>query len=157
MLQYGAGLRVFDVSSIPRDPTGNSVCEVAWFDVHPDDDSVEGGGVVQFLGTWSSYAFFKSGYIFINSIERGGFVAKLTGTDCPQPPKCNADNCLRAFRSTSVEGRLAESQKFCSTFLQSPVHDAAALPEYAVKGCTGDSVARASSACACLPTATPAP
>ncbi|KAH6685949.1 hypothetical protein F5X68DRAFT_241299 [Plectosphaerella plurivora] len=154
---YGAGLRVFDVSSIPRDPTGNSVCEVAWLDIHPSDDLASGGGVVQFLGTWSSYAYFKSGYIFINSIERGGFVAKLTGTDCPKPPVCNADNCLRAFRSTSVEGRLAESQKFCSTFLQSPVHDVAALPEYAVKGCAGDSVARASSACACLPTATPAP
>lgn len=26
---YGAGLRVFDVSSIPKDPSGNSVCEVS--------------------------------------------------------------------------------------------------------------------------------
>ncbi|EGY19552.1 hypothetical protein VD0002_g5422 [Verticillium dahliae] len=153
---YGAGLRVFDVSSIPRDPTGASVCEVAWFDLYPEDDNLPGGGDVEFLGTWSSYAYFKSGYVFINSIERGAWTVKLTGTDCPRAPVCNADNCLRSFRATSVPGRLAESREFCDDFLSRPVRDVAALPSHAVKNCAGDAVARASSACACLPTATPA-
>ncbi|EEY17390.1 conserved hypothetical protein [Verticillium alfalfae VaMs.102] len=130
---YGAGLRVFD------------------------DDDLPGGGDVEFLGTWSSYAYFKSGYVFINSIERGAWTVKLTGTDCPRAPVCNADNCLRSFRATSVPGRLAESREFCDDFLSRPVRDVAALPSHAVKNCAGDAIARASSACACLPTATPAP
>ncbi|CRK16446.1 hypothetical protein BN1708_017497, partial [Verticillium longisporum] len=132
---YGAGLRVFDVSSIPRDPTGASVCEVAWFDLYPEDDDLPGGSDVEFLGTWSSYAYFKSGYVFINSIERGAWTVKLTGTDCPRAPVCNADNCLRSFRATSVPGRLAESREFCDDFLSRPVRDVAALPSHAVKNC----------------------
>jgi hypothetical protein len=35
-----------------------------------------GGGRVEFVGTWGHFAF-PSGYIFVNSIERGGFVVKL--------------------------------------------------------------------------------
>lgn len=35
-----------------------------------------GGGRVEFVGTWGHYAF-PSGYIFVNTIERGGFVVKL--------------------------------------------------------------------------------
>jgi hypothetical protein len=46
---YGAGVRVYDVSSIPQDPTGNSVCEIAYFDIYPEDDNLPGGGVVDFL------------------------------------------------------------------------------------------------------------
>ncbi|KAI8724346.1 hypothetical protein NCS52_00003500 [Fusarium sp. LHS14.1] len=76
---YGAGLRVLDGRSIPEDPTGAGVYEAAWFDIYPEDDDLPGGGSVAFVGTWSSYAFFKSGYIFINTIERGAFVVKLTG------------------------------------------------------------------------------
>lgn len=34
---YGAGLRVLDVSSIPRNPTGSDVCEVGYFDIYPED------------------------------------------------------------------------------------------------------------------------
>lgn len=74
---YGSGLRVLDVSSIPSDPTGKGVKEVAFFDVYPDDDGVTGGGVIDFVGTWSSYAYFKSGFIFVNTIERGGYVVKV--------------------------------------------------------------------------------
>jgi hypothetical protein len=33
----------------------------------------EGG----FVGTSSSYARFKSGYIFVNTIERGAYVSKM--------------------------------------------------------------------------------
>lgn len=75
---YGSGFRVLDVSSIPRDPTGAGVKEVAFFDIYPEDDALPGGGAVEFVGTWSSYAYFKSGHIFVNTIERGGFVLKLT-------------------------------------------------------------------------------
>jgi choice-of-anchor B domain-containing protein len=81
---YAAGLRVVDLTSIPEDPTGGSVCEVAHFDVYPEDDAEEGGGKVTFAGSWSSYGFFKSGHIFINTIERGAYVVKLKEKSCPK-------------------------------------------------------------------------
>ncbi|PSN61773.1 hypothetical protein BS50DRAFT_651183 [Corynespora cassiicola Philippines] len=74
---YGTGFRVLDVRSIPSDPTGAGVTEVGFFDIYPEDDNEPGGGIVDFVGTWSSYALFKSGYIFVNTMERGGFVLKL--------------------------------------------------------------------------------
>lgn len=74
---YGSGLRVLDVKSIPQDPTGKGVKEVGFFDIYPEDDAEEKGGIVEFVGSWSSYGLFKSGYIFVNSIERGGFVVKM--------------------------------------------------------------------------------
>jgi choice-of-anchor B domain-containing protein len=74
---YGAGLRVLDVSSIPNDPTGAGIEEVAYFDIYPEDDGEPNGGVIDFVGTWSHYAAFKSGFIFVNTIERGGFVVKM--------------------------------------------------------------------------------
>jgi choice-of-anchor B domain-containing protein len=80
---YGAGLRIIDARSIPEDPTGAGVCEAAYFDVRPEDDGAEGGGEITFRGTWSSYGQFKSGYVFINTIERGAFVVKPTSLECP--------------------------------------------------------------------------
>ncbi|KAL2212056.1 hypothetical protein CC79DRAFT_1302335 [Sarocladium strictum] len=151
---YGAGLRVYDATSIPKHPDGSKVCEAAFFDVYPEDDQLEGGGDIEFLGSWSSYAFFKSGYVFINTIERGAWTVKLTDTKCPKPKTCNADNCLRSFRASSIKGRLEESQAFCKEFLASPVKDVEALPTHAVKNCAGDAIARASSACACIPAPT---
>ncbi|KAF2750128.1 hypothetical protein M011DRAFT_492421 [Sporormia fimetaria CBS 119925] len=74
---YGSGLRIVDVSSVIEDPTGKSVKETGFFDCHPEDDDV--GGVVEFLGTWSVYPYFKSGYILLNSIERGVYSLKYTG------------------------------------------------------------------------------
>ncbi|KAI1465250.1 uncharacterized protein F4812DRAFT_137753 [Daldinia caldariorum] len=75
---YGGGLHILDISSIPSDPTGKSVSEVAYFDIYPEDDDVEGGGQIEFQGTWSHYPYFKSGYILINTIERGAYVVKLS-------------------------------------------------------------------------------
>ncbi|KAI1338256.1 hypothetical protein F5Y15DRAFT_417305 [Xylariaceae sp. FL0016] len=75
---YGGGLHVLDISSIPSDPTGASVAEVGHFDIYPEDDDLEGGGMVDFVGTWSHYPYFKSGYIVINTIERGAYVVKRT-------------------------------------------------------------------------------
>ncbi|KAL2163233.1 hypothetical protein VTH06DRAFT_5289 [Thermothelomyces fergusii] len=74
---YGSGLRIVDVSGVELDPTGGNFEEVGFFDCHPEDD--EAGGEVAFLGTWSVYPFFKSGYILLNSIERGIFSLKYTG------------------------------------------------------------------------------
>ncbi|KAF2733672.1 hypothetical protein EJ04DRAFT_535338 [Polyplosphaeria fusca] len=75
---YQAGLRILDVSSIPNDPSGGSVEEIAYFDVFPEDDDVEGGGQALWdAGTWSHYTF-PSGFIVINTIDRGAFSVKLS-------------------------------------------------------------------------------
>lgn len=76
---YGAGLRILDVSSLPRDPTGARVKEVGFFDIYPEDDALPNGGSIEFVGSWSHYPFFKSGYILVNTIERGAFVLKRSG------------------------------------------------------------------------------
>lgn len=73
---FGAGLRVLDVSSVPRDPTGKGIKEVAFFDVFPDDDDEPGGGILEYVGSWSHYAGFPSGNILVNTIERGVYIVK---------------------------------------------------------------------------------
>ena len=75
---YGAGLSILDISSIPQKPNGSGVHEVGWFDVYREDDEFEGGGTLEFVGSWSSYAGFKSGYILINTIEQGAFLVSNT-------------------------------------------------------------------------------
>jgi choice-of-anchor B domain-containing protein len=75
---YQAGLRILDVSSIPRDPSGKSVKEIAFFDVYPGDDNFPGGGQALWdAGTWSHFTL-PSGYIVINTIDRGAFVVKMS-------------------------------------------------------------------------------
>lgn len=76
---YGSGLRVVDVSGLSEDPSGGNMEETAFFDCHPEDDDV--GGVIEFLGTWSVYPYFPSGYIILNSIERGIFSLKYNGRE----------------------------------------------------------------------------
>lgn len=73
---YGAGLRVLDVSGIPEDETGGNVKEIGYFDIYPEDDHLPGGGNATFVGTWNHYTF-PSGNIVVNTIERGAFVVKL--------------------------------------------------------------------------------
>ncbi|CAH0047663.1 unnamed protein product [Clonostachys solani] len=73
---YALGYHVLDVRSIPEDPTGGSIKQVAFFDIHPEDDNAPGGGNVTFTGTWSHYPYFKSGYVVINTMDRGAFVVK---------------------------------------------------------------------------------
>lgn len=152
---YGAGLRVYDVSSVEEDPTGNSVCEVAFFDIYPEDDNATGGGVAVYSGTWATYAYFKSGFIFINTIERGAWVVKINKKKeelkC-KPKTCNADNCLRSLRASSIPGRLAESQEFCGEFTKTFIADVTVVKDYAVSACPGNVISRVSSACSCLPT-----
>ncbi|KAJ4286858.1 hypothetical protein N0V88_007870 [Collariella sp. IMI 366227] len=73
---YGAGLRILDVRSLPRDPTGARVKEIGFFDIYPENDSLPNGGSIEFVGSWSHYPFFKSGCILVNTIERGAFILK---------------------------------------------------------------------------------
>jgi choice-of-anchor B domain-containing protein len=74
---YQAGLRILDISSIPYQPTGKGVKEIAYFDVYPGDDDLPGGGeAVWDAGTWSHYTF-PSGFIVVNTIDRGAFVVKI--------------------------------------------------------------------------------
>ncbi|PFH54506.1 hypothetical protein AMATHDRAFT_72294 [Amanita thiersii Skay4041] len=70
---YGSGLRILDVSSVPTDPTGSGIQEVAFIDIYPEDDEAP---IAEFSGTWSNYPYFKSGHIPINTFERGVFVVK---------------------------------------------------------------------------------
>ncbi|KAH6677080.1 hypothetical protein B0J14DRAFT_615399 [Halenospora varia] len=93
---YGAGLRVVDVTSIPENPTGSDVCEVGFFDIYPEDDAAPGGGLVDFVGTWSSYAYFESGFIYINTIERGSFVVKMTSKACGSKAQSSHNRSNRA-------------------------------------------------------------
>ncbi|KAJ4410359.1 hypothetical protein N0V91_001843 [Didymella pomorum] len=153
---YGAGLTVFDISSITKDPSGDSICEAGFFDIHPEDDELEGGGTVAFLGSWSSYANFKSGFIFVHTIERGSFVVKMTSKECPKPAVCKSDVCLTSLRASSIEGRLEQSIDFCDDYLRRQNDGVQSIPDYARQGCGGNRteavVARVSSACACVPT-----
>ncbi|KAJ6584329.1 hypothetical protein B0H19DRAFT_1249311 [Mycena capillaripes] len=68
---YKSGLRIVDASSIVEDPTGAGFSEIAFFDVHPEDDEM--GGDANFGGAWSAYPYFESGFILMNTIERGLF------------------------------------------------------------------------------------
>lgn len=74
---YNSGLRVVDVSSVARDPSGGSFREAGFFDVHPEDDAV--GGIVEFSGSWNVWPYGKKGFVYLNSIERGLFVLKYRG------------------------------------------------------------------------------
>ncbi|KAK0649250.1 hypothetical protein B0T16DRAFT_389334 [Cercophora newfieldiana] len=74
---YASGLRIVDVSGVKIDPTGGNFEETGFFDCHPEDDAINGEAV--FLGTWSVYPYFKSGYLLLNSIERGVYSLKYTG------------------------------------------------------------------------------
>jgi choice-of-anchor B domain-containing protein len=73
---YALGLTILDVRSVYLDPTGKGIKQVAYFDTYPEDDNAPGGGEVKFTGSWSHYPYFKSGYIVINTMDRGAFVVK---------------------------------------------------------------------------------
>jgi len=65
---YCGGLRVLDLSKVTVD---GSITEVAYFDVSPDCSTTK------FIGSWSSYPYFPSGTVVVNSIDRGLFVLKV--------------------------------------------------------------------------------
>jgi choice-of-anchor B domain-containing protein len=65
---YCAGLRVLDARQLQTGVTK----ELAYFDVSPECNTAV------FMGSWSSYPYFKSGTVVVQSIERGLFVLKPT-------------------------------------------------------------------------------
>jgi len=65
---YCAGLRVLDATKLQTGVTK----ELAYFDVSPECNTAV------FMGSWSSYPYFKSGTVVVQSIERGLFVLKPT-------------------------------------------------------------------------------
>ena len=67
--QYSAGMRVLDISN-PLVPV-----EVAYFDTHPEDNSLS------FTGMWGSYTGYPSRLVVGSDIERGLFVM------CDEPEK----------------------------------------------------------------------
>jgi len=69
-------MHTLDVSGLPQDPTGGNVEEMAFFDIHPEDDSAPGRGAVDFVGTWRHYCL-PSASCFVNTIGSGGFVVKM--------------------------------------------------------------------------------
>ncbi|KAJ7162888.1 hypothetical protein C8R46DRAFT_1101767 [Mycena filopes] len=73
---YKSGLRVVDATSVAEDPTGAGFFETAFFDVHPEDDAK--GGEAVFGGVWSTYPYFASGNILLNTLERGLFVVRFS-------------------------------------------------------------------------------
>jgi len=65
---YCGGLRIYDITAAS---TGGKMTEIGYFDVAPQC------ATTSFLGSWSSYIYFPSGSIVVNSIERGLFVVKF--------------------------------------------------------------------------------
>jgi choice-of-anchor B domain-containing protein len=77
---YGAGLRILDISAIKQTQIGKAAPfeEVGYFDCYPDDD--EFGGITSMsVGAWSAYPYFASGNVLLNCIERGMFSLRYTG------------------------------------------------------------------------------
>jgi len=69
LANYCGGLRILDTSKAVQ----GQLTEAAFFDVAPQCDDTE------FLGSWSSYPYFKSGTIVVSSIERGLFALRYNG------------------------------------------------------------------------------
>ena len=64
---YTSGLRVYDLANVAE----GELSEVAYFDVHPGDE------VLDFLGTWSNYAYFRQkNIVAVSSIDRGLFILR---------------------------------------------------------------------------------
>jgi choice-of-anchor B domain-containing protein len=73
---YTAGLRVFDLSNLPRVadgqlPVTQALVPVGYFDTKP---GVDQSG---FNGSWHNYPYFASGTILISDIEDGLFIVRL--------------------------------------------------------------------------------
>lgn len=82
---YTAGLRILDLSDIANDV----INEVAYFDVHPEDNN---NG---YSGTWSNYPYFASGNVIMTHRQTGLFVLRPNdpaireATDALYTPSCD--------------------------------------------------------------------
>jgi choice-of-anchor B domain-containing protein len=72
---YRAGLRIVSLAGVANP---SSMTEVAYFDVYPESNNRG------FAGAWSSYPYFASGTVIVNSIQRGLFVLRPR-LDGPSP------------------------------------------------------------------------
>lgn len=73
---YRAGLRILSLANVANPST---LTEVAYFDVYPESNTAG------FAGAWSTYPYFTSGTVIVNSIQRGLFVLRPQ-LDSPPPP-----------------------------------------------------------------------
>lgn len=80
---YRAGLRIISLDNITNPST---MTEVAFFDVHP------GSNAAGFAGAWSTYPFFASGNVIVNSMQRGLFVLRPRLGDPPPGETVFADD-----------------------------------------------------------------
>jgi len=85
---YRAGLRILDLSCIQFG--GNSMKEVAYFDIYPEDDDNE------FNANWSNYPYFESGCVALSGIEQGLFIVK------PDIPEESKKSLLKEFIRNSL-------------------------------------------------------
>ncbi|MFT5185196.1 MAG: choice-of-anchor B domain-containing protein [Flavobacteriales bacterium] len=65
---YRSGLRILDAGDIEN----AILTEIAFFDVHPDNDNAA------FSGSWSNYAWYPSGNVVVSDMYDGFFVLKPT-------------------------------------------------------------------------------
>ena len=72
---YCAGLRILDASDLG----GRDMTELAYFDVSPECDSAV------FSGSWSTFPYFASGNVIVQSIEKGLFVVRPHDDIKPSP------------------------------------------------------------------------
>lgn len=63
---YRSGLRILDAGDIEN----TNLAEIAYFDVHPDNDNAG------FSGSWSHYAWYPSGNVIVSDMYDGFFVLK---------------------------------------------------------------------------------
>jgi choice-of-anchor B domain-containing protein len=80
---YRSGLRVFDASEDPVQPT-----EIAYFDTYPNSDGAS------FNGLWSNYPFFPSGTVIGSDIEKGLFVWSVDALVTGPPADLNGDGSV---------------------------------------------------------------
>ena len=96
---YTAGLRILDISN-PEAPV-----QVGFFDTYPANNAAS------FNGAWSSYPYFASGNVIVNSIEDGLFIVRpnLDGSGNAAPVAnftytCSLLSCNFADASTDSDG-----------------------------------------------------
>jgi choice-of-anchor B domain-containing protein len=75
---YGAGLRILDISRIKEGRVGDMAAfeEVGYFDCYPSENDA---GEIIGSGAWSAFPWFESGNVVVNCIERGVFSLRYTG------------------------------------------------------------------------------
>ncbi len=94
---YAAGLRMLSLSDV----ADGELTEIGFFDVYPEDDAP-----VFTNGSWSTYPYFKSGYVVVTSRLDGVFIVRPKFMDLiPVAPVVCVDQTM-AIQLTVLEGLL---------------------------------------------------